>query len=30
MLNAETDLLRALVDYNVGLAELEGSIAGSI
>jgi hypothetical protein len=29
-LNAETDLLKAIVDYNVGLAELESSVAGPI
>jgi outer membrane protein TolC len=30
LLDAETDLLRAVVDYDIGLAELEASIAGPI
>jgi outer membrane protein TolC len=30
LLGAETDLLTAIVDYNIGLAELEASIAGPI
>ena len=30
ILNAETDLLTAIVDYNIGLAELEASIAGPL
>jgi outer membrane protein TolC len=30
LLNAETDLLEALVDYNIGLAELEAAVAGPI
>jgi outer membrane protein TolC len=30
ILNAETDLLTAIVDYNVGLAELEASVGGPI
>ena len=30
LLNAETDLLAAIVDYNIGLAELEARIAGPL
>ena len=30
LLGAETDLLEAIVDYNIGLAELEARIAGPI
>jgi outer membrane protein TolC len=30
IVNAETDLLRAIVDYNIGLAELEARIAGTL
>jgi outer membrane protein TolC len=30
LLNAETDLLSAIVDYNVGLAELEARIAAPV
>ena len=30
ILTAETDLLRAIVDYNIGLAELEARIAGTL
>ena len=30
IVNAETELLRAIVDYNIGLAELEARIAGTL
>jgi outer membrane protein TolC len=30
IVTAETDLLRAIVDYNIGLAELEARIAGTL
>jgi outer membrane protein len=30
LLDAETDLLQSVVDYNIGIAELEASIAGSL
>ena len=30
ILNAETDFLTAIIGYNIGLAELEASVAGSI
>jgi len=30
LLNSETDLLTAIVDYNIGLAELEARIGGSL
>ena len=30
LLDADTDLLGAIIDYNIGIAELEAAIASSI